>query len=162
MKPSLVLTAAVVAAAGIAASTAAGQSASPTTLSLFEPEQGGTFAIVDSAPKSPARNPESPRYRTSVGDRGFFSTAVLDRKGGKRIGHAYHEVTVVKGNRFPKADFLTRITLTLPDGQLVAEGTYGPGTTRTLAVVGGTGRYAGARGTYTNTDAGQDTVTLMP
>jgi hypothetical protein len=159
MKFSLVLPAAALAAAGIAASTAHGQAA-PTTLSLFEPEQGATFTIADSPPRSPSANPE--RFRTSAGDRAFFSTRVLDRKGGATAGRVYHEVTVVKGSRFRSATFLTRVTLSLAGGQIVAEGAYGPGTSRTLAITGGTGRYAGARGTYTNTDAGADTLTLAP
>lgn len=159
MKPSLVLLAAALAAAGIAASTAHGQAA-PATLSLFEPEQGGTFSVVDSPPLSHSRNPE--RFRTSVGDRAFFSTRVLEHKGGATVGHAYHEVTVLKGRRFPVASFLTRVTLSLAGGQIVAEGAYGPGTSRTLAIVGGTGRYAGARGSYTNQDAGADTLTFAP
>jgi hypothetical protein len=161
LKPSVVLAAAVLTAAGFAASTAAGQS-SPTQIKLVEPEQGATFTIVDSPPTSPTRNPQSPKYRTSIGDRGFFSASLLAAKGGSPIGRAYHEVTIVKGNRFPKATFQTRVTLTLGDGQIVAEGAYGPGASRTLAIVGGTGRYAGARGTYTNTDAGDDTITLTP
>ena len=136
------------------------------TLTFFEPDEGGTFKFVDTPPRSPSRNPESRRFRFSVGDSVLFTSRVLDRRGGTRVGTVYGRFTVLKGRNFENADFLLDGAIRLRDGQLILAGhlrfeeDIAP-----LAVVGGAGAYEGARGQLTTRDVqggSEDTVHLLP
>jgi hypothetical protein len=142
--------------------------AAPTTLSLFEPANGGTFKIIDNAPKSRSANPGSRKFRFSVGDQIIFTNPVLNQKGGTRVATLYVEGTIVRGGRFTKAAVLSRVVLVFTNGdQLTAQGVFDfTGADVRLAVVGGTGTYQGARGfvvSHNNPDdSSQDTITLLP
>jgi hypothetical protein len=144
------------------------QAPTATTLSLYEPAAGGTFKIVDNAPKSPSANPGSKKFRLSVGDEVLFSNPVLNQKGGTRVATLYVDATVVKGGKFNKAAVLSRVVLVFTNGdQLTAQGVFDfSGADVRLAVVGGTGTYAGARGSVIShnnaDDSSQDTITLLP
>jgi hypothetical protein len=132
------------------------------TVSFYEPADSGWFAIVDNAPRSPVKNPESRRYRFSAGDDLVFSSALLDKKGGTRVGTLYVKATIVSGKTF--ADIKA---LGSADGsQIHAVGTFKFSGTVRIAVTGGTGAYVGARGDLTSTsnqdDSSQDTITLLP
>ena len=70
------------------------------TITLFESGRGGTFRLVDHPPRSPVANAESPRARFSLGDQGFWTGLILDRRGGSRIGRVYGAETVMSGSRF--------------------------------------------------------------
>ena len=144
------------------------QAPAPTTLSLYESATGSTFKIVDNAPRSPVSNPGSKKFRFSVGDGFLFSNRVLDHKGGTRIATLYGEGTVVKGKTFASVSTLSRVTLVFTNGdQIAAQGVFGfSGTDVRIAIVGGTGVYAGAHGfvvSHNNADdSSQDTLTLLP
>ena len=144
------------------------QAPAATTLSLYEPANGGTFKILDNAPSSPVKNPGSKRYRFSVGDQVIFSNPVLDHKGGTRVATLYVEGTVVKGKTFASATVLSRVVLVFTNGdQLNAQGIFSfSGADVRIAIVGGTGAYQGARGTVVShsnaDDSSQDTLTLLP
>jgi hypothetical protein len=144
------------------------QAPGPTTLSLYEPANGGTFNIIDNAPKSPVKNPGSKKYRFSIGDQLIFSNPVLNQKGGTRVATLYVEATVVKGKTFASVSTLSRVTLVFTNGdQIAAQGVFGfSGTDVRIAIVGGTGVYAGAHGfvvSHNNADdSSQDTLTLLP
>jgi long-subunit fatty acid transport protein len=144
------------------------QAPAATTLSLYEPANGGTFKIVDNAPRSPSRNPASRRFRFSVGDQVIFTNPVLDHKGGTRVATLYGEGTIVKGTRFSNASVLSRVVLVFTNGdQLAAEGAFSfSGADVRIAIVGGTGTYQAARGfvvSHSNPDdSSQDTITLLP
>jgi hypothetical protein len=144
------------------------QAPAATTLSLYEPANGGTFNIIDNAPRSPVKNPGSRKYRFSVGDQVIFSNPVLNQKGGTRVATLYVEATVVSGKTFRSAKVLSRVTLVFTNGdQLAAQGVFDfTGADVRLAIVGGTGAYAGARGfvvSHNNADdSSQDTITLLP
>ena len=144
------------------------QAPGPTTLSFYEPANGGTFNIVDTAPRSPVKNPGSKKYRFSVGDQVIFSNPLLDHKGGTRVGTNYVEGTVVKGKTFHSLTVLSRAVLVFTNGdQLTAQGIFGfSGADVRIAIVGGTGAYQGARGfvvSHNNKDdSSQDTLTLLP
>jgi hypothetical protein len=165
---SLLVAAALAVVAVLAVVVASGGAQAPgaRTLTFFESDAQGTFKIVDIRPKSPSKNPESRRFRFSVGDRFLISQPVLDRKGGKKAGTTYAESAVVKGGSFDKSTFLIHGVLRLANGQIVAEGVFkGSQNTSTLAVIGGAGAYEGARGSFTSkTVKGgtQDTVHLLP
>jgi Dirigent-like protein len=144
------------------------QAPAPTTLSLYESATGSTFKIIDNAPKSPVTNPGSKKYRFSVGDGFLFSNRVLDHKGGTRIATLYGEGTVVKGKTFASASVMLHVVVVFTNGdQINAHGVFAFAQNDVrLAIVGGTGAYAGARGfvvSHSNPDdSSQDTLTLLP
>jgi hypothetical protein len=144
------------------------QAPAATTLSLYEPATGGTFSIIDAAPRSPVKNPGSKKYRFSVGDQVIFSNPVLDHKGGTRLGTLYVEGTVIKGRTFASVAVLSRAVIVFTNGdQIAAEGIFGfSGADVRIAIVGGTGAYASARGfvlSHNNADdSSQDTLTILP
>ena len=126
------------------------QAPGATTLSLYEPATGGTFKIIDNAPRSPVSNP------------------MLDHKGGTRLATLYVEGTVVKGGTFSSLKVLSRAALVFTNGdQIAGQGIFGfSGADVRIAIVGGTGTYQGARGTIVShnnaDDSSQDTLTLLP
>ena len=127
------------------------QAPGPTTLTLFEAEDEGTFRILDHAPKSPSKNPESRRYRFSVGDQVIFSNPVYDRQGGTSQGNIYVKGTVVKGKTFGNVRLLAEGVIAFKDGsQLVLAGlfSFADADNVRVAVTGGTGTYHGASGSF--------------
>jgi hypothetical protein len=144
------------------------QAPAATTLSLYEPANAGTFKILDNAPRSPVKNPGSRKYRFSVGDQVLFSNPVLNQKGGTRLGTLYGEGTVVKGKTFSSVSVMSRVVIVFTNGdQLTAQGIFSfSGADVRIAIIGGTGAYAGARGfvvSHNNADdSSQDTITLLP
>jgi hypothetical protein len=150
----------VVAAVGVltlavAVPSGSAQAPGPTTLTFFEPDAGSTFKILDNAPKSPVRNPESKRYRFSIGDKLTFSSPLFDRKGGTRLGTLHVDATIVKGRTFNNISALATGSYVLNDGsQIAVQGVFKLSTkVVTIPVVGGSGRFEGARGHLTSTSA---------
>lgn len=142
------------------------QVAGATTLTFFEPDSGSTFRLVDSAPKSPVANPESRRFRFSVGDEVIFSNQLFDRAGGTRQGTLYVDGKVIKGRTFASVAIIAHAVYVLNDGsQITGYGVASFSADANVAIVGGTGRYAGAHGTLKSTNASNsstDTLTLLP
>src|SRR4051794_11136701 len=87
----------VAAAAAIAVPSGSAQAPGTTTLSFYEPDAGSIFRLVDNPPKSKTANPQSPKFRFSIGDKLVFSAPLLDKKGGTRQGRLYADATIVKG-----------------------------------------------------------------
>src|SRR5204862_7228133 len=83
-----------------------------------------------------------------------------------RIRTSYSQSTVVSGNSFGSAWFKGHGAFQLHDGQIVVDGiTKAAPTSNTVAVVGGTGAYKGARGSMTfteTTNGSQDIIHLLP
>jgi hypothetical protein len=158
--------AAAIAASVVLAPAGGAQTSSGRTLTFLDDTSHGTQAFVDSAPKSPVRNPQSGRFRLSTGDTLYVRSPILDHEGGERIGTAYSQFTVLKGHTFANAVFRGHGTFRLHDGQIVADGVFRiANATNTVAVVGGTGAYEGARGSLTFTEiehGSQDTFHLLP
>jgi len=157
------------AAAAVAVPNGSAQAPVPpgsTSFSYYEPDAGSTFKILDNAPKSPVRNPMSPRFRFSLGDKLAFRSPLFDKKGGTRVGTLYADGTVVRGTTFRTASIIATGTYVLNDGsQIAVQGYFSFAKDSTAAVVGGTGRYEGARGHLTSTsteDSSTDTLTLLP
>jgi hypothetical protein len=150
----------------VAAGSGSAQAPGARTLSLFETDTGSRFAFVDNAPKSPVRNPESRRFRFSLGDEIVFVNPLLDRRGGSPAGTLYGHATVVGGRTFANLLLQGQVTLALADGsQIAAAGTFSPGKTARVSIVGGTGAYEGARGTVVSEEVqggSQDTLTILP
>jgi hypothetical protein len=143
------------------------QAPATTTLSFYESGTGETFKIVDQAPRSPSKNPESKKYRFSVGDELFFSERVFDHKGGTRLGTLYGAAKVIKGTTFANLQVMAEVVYAFNNGdQLVAHGIFSFAKDARVAITGGTGAYQGARGSVVSVngadDSSQDTVTLLP
>src|SRR3954453_16123691 len=142
-----VLAVTVVLAAAGGAQTPGGQ-----TLTFVDDTSHATQGFVDSAPTSPVRNPQSRRFRLSIGDTLYLQSPILDHAGGTRIGTAYSQFTVVTGNTFANAVFRGHGAFKLHDGQITADGILRPAnTTDTIPVLGGTGAYEGAHGSLSFT-----------
>jgi hypothetical protein len=162
-----ILTLAAAAAVGVMTAVAAiGNAQTPggRTVTLFENIARERSTLVDNAPKSPSKNPESRRFRLSAGDELVNRTPVLDRKGGARIGTSYAHAVVVNGRSFGNASLQANIVLALRDGTIALAGLVGA-TQRPLAVVGGTDAYEGARGRATEKETGSGaelTIRLLP
>jgi len=165
MKKLLVpATLAAITVIAIAVASGSAQTAGGRTLTLFENVANESNSLVDNAPKSPAKNPDSASFRLSRGDELVGRTPLLDHKGGTRVGTSYFQATVAKGRKFEGAVLQAQVVLALRDGNLVLEGLAGS-TDNPLAVVGGTGAYEGARGQTTEkeTDHGAVlTIQLLP
>ena len=166
MKRSSSVAAALAAALLLGAAANAGSQTSAPTLTFLDATSQGTQHFLDNAPKSPTANPRSKRFRLSIGDELYTLSPILDGKTGKRIGTSYSQFTVVSGNSFEKAWFKGHGVFQLHDGQLVVDGIFkAASTTNTVAVVGGTGAYKGARGSMTfteTTNGSQDIIHLLP
>jgi hypothetical protein len=151
----------------VAAVTAAGGSAAARTVTFFEDGRSGAFTFVDNRPHSPVPNPDSPKARFSLGDQAAFNERLLDHRGGKPVGRVFATETVVAGSRFPRVTDIIHAVFRFGDGQIIVEAAVDerhPEQVR-AAVTGGTGAYAGARGTFT-TQPGKtgnaDRIELLP
>lgn len=133
---ALALTAAVVSAVVVSTTAASGGA---RTLDLTGTVTGQRLAL-DTKPAGP-----------SPGDIGYETGTVFDH--GKRVGRFQGVCTAL-----PHSSQQCSFTVGLPGGQLVVEAAYGPGfnvgSTALEAVVGGTGRYAGARGQGRDSELG--------
>lgn len=134
----LILTGGVCAAlaAAVLAGGATAQTA-PPTLELHQLERDSRSGFVD--------NP--PRRRESRGDVFTVGGRVRDASG-RSVGSA-HAVFTQTGRRTAHGGG----TFTLSDGAIVVSGRLGGSGTDTLAIVGGTGAYAGATGTVLITES---------
>ena len=156
----------IAATAAVAVPSGSAQAPGPTVLSFYEPDAQSIFKIVDAPPKSPVSNPQSPRFRFSIGDKLTFASSLFDKKGGTRLGKLYAEGTLVKGGSFRTAAIIADGTYVLTDrSQIAVQGYLSFSSDSTFSVVGGSGRYEGARGHVSSTSndtSSTDTVTLLP
>jgi hypothetical protein len=162
MKRLSLLVAAGLSVATVLVVVASGSAQAPGDLVFFEPASGYKYSLIDNSPKSPTRNLESSRFRFSVGDKLVFSTRVLDREGGTRVGTSHGEIVVVRGKTLRDAVVLTHAVYQLNDGQIVADGLYQPSdATTAVPIIGGAGAYEGTRGSLTNTEGRTGRSTRM-
>lgn len=128
-KLALVAAAAAVAAVGIAATALAGSSSMTTTVRLVE--RATTDAVTDTG-----------KNGDSAGDLLTFANALYDAKNAKKVGsdNGYCVRTVV-GKAWE-----CWWTASLAGGQITVEGPFLDAGPSTLAITGGTGKYAEARG----------------
>ena len=144
-------------AAAIGSSTAPAQTnhaLAARTLHLVE--KGGGLKMVDNPPK--ARR----QYDFSAGDIVIVTRDITTARGG-RVG-SLRLVCIATGATTQQCSG----TETLRAGTLELAGTSAPHPTTTVAIIGGTGAYAGARGTSVsndrkhNADFADQTITLLP
>jgi hypothetical protein len=148
---------ALAAAALLVGPGASAQSPGGRTLSFTELEKGATFKHVrNTKPKSPRAN--------SLGDILVFTNPLADASG-RVVGRLHVSCATTAGARnFLKSAITCSGTYVLRDGTLTAQGTFRVGgATTTIAITGGTGAYANARGVLVSKeDRGgtHDTITL--
>lgn len=161
MKRFAMLATVVVAAtviAGILTTSGGAQQPGERTFKIIE--ESGTFKFIDTAPK--ARNPRNPRF--SIGD-AFVFTSPLRDEANKPIGTLHVYCAVTRGGNFSRATSQCNATFALRNGTLAASAAL-KGEDASIAVVGGTGAYEGARGSITDRDLPrdrtEDTIHLLP
>jgi hypothetical protein len=122
----------------------------PVQIEFKEPEKGGTFVFIDQAPKTTFSKHGQPKL-ISAGDELVITAPVLEN--GKKIGHLQATCTATKtSNDFFAASFECFGTYVLKGGTLVVTTTFSKGKTNEGAVLGGTGTYANASGTFVTTE----------
>ena len=114
------------------------QATTPPTGTLQMVLRPQSSHFVDNAPKRSGDGPPSP------GDASITGYRVFDASGAKRLGRT--QFVCVATDRHGQHEQCTG-TIALPDGQLATQGNAD-----NVAIVGGTGAYAGARGTATGHD----------
>ena len=151
--------AAVAAVAGpvIAQSGAAGGQ----TITFKELNKGSRFMYVDNAPKNSRHRP--PVF--SVGDQIVFANPLTDQGSGAELRATCTVTKPAKANNAGLANgrpFCTGAYV-LRDGTIFGDATDAGGKVTHGAVVGGTGAYEGARGTFTSTTTktGDDDVITL-
>jgi hypothetical protein len=135
---------AALAATAAAAAVAHGQTA-PTTLHLVDHNTGFVFSDV-----KPKQLPKT----SSPGD----TLTISGKLTGDATGASHLICTVVVGGK--KEQELCQGNAALPGGDLFFSGRLTPAATGSLAVTGGTGKYAGASGTIATRDGKQDTTII--
>src|SRR4051812_23238773 len=134
------------AALAVGAAAPASAQAPAQTLKFTELNKGSTFKFIDNPPR--AKNPRRPSI--SVGD-AFVVTTPLASSAGKHIGRLQATCTFTKGASNPTkaGSAICYGVFTFAQGQLDALVSMANtnSTTTTGGIIGGTGTYAGARGT---------------
>ncbi|MGZ4186084.1 MAG: allene oxide cyclase barrel-like domain-containing protein [Solirubrobacteraceae bacterium] len=129
---ALVMVAAIGAATAIASTSSTSSTTQITTLTLRSQQVTKSLRFVDNAPRG-----------ESAGDTVSFSENLYE--GSTRVGFSEVTGTLVDSKRHD-ANNLTG-TLILRGGTIALQGTgLGQAPTQHVAIVGGTGAYAGARG----------------
>jgi len=146
-------TAAVLLAALVAGCGGGGATFRKQTLSFTERQNDDSFSFADNPPKSSPSNGDEPKL--SNGDQITFTADMIDGSG-KDVGDldATCTVTATTTGSFDDSRAQCLGTADVPGGTLtvtVGGKAFGAGTTRG-AVVGGTGDYAGATGSFTSSD----------
>ena len=150
---------AALATGGVLAVNGGAQAPTGQTIQLVE--KGGSEKFVDVPPR--ARR----EFDASTGDTFLFSSGLFDG-ANKRAGKLDVRCDFTKGGRKPRG--ICDGVFALADGDLFITARLTTSDTVTGAVIGGTGAYTGARGTFTSVDRpgekggdpSDDTITLLP
>jgi hypothetical protein len=158
-----VLAGAALAAAAVAAPAGAQAPPAPQTLTLTEPANGGSFNIVDNAPRSRGRGEHT---RFSSKDAIVITSPLLDASR-KRAGRLRAACFVSKPGTFRTVEVDCVGVYALSTGNLYVAITFKlSDPTASGTVVAGTGAYAGLHGTWTSTqhrdDSSTDVFMLTP
>jgi Dirigent-like protein len=149
MRRLAVLPPLVAALASLAPAAAAQQPAPPSgTLELVQRDRETRFHLVDASPRQGERGTPTP------GDVAVLS-GVLRNSAGRRVGRVQACFTTVSRGRRYSGEATG--TFSLRGGDVMVQGRVGDSRVDRLAVVGGTGVYAGARGTMAARTSRDDT-----
>lgn len=139
-------------------------SADSTIVTFKEPEQGATFAFIDHAPKIGRLHGIPQKF--SPGDE-FIFTNRLEAEG-KTVGMLRAVCTATRTSSLKNiqaAGFLCNAQARIPGGTLFLVSPFTEGATGPEgAVTGGTGKYAGVRGTFVikqGRNSSTNTITLL-
>lgn len=136
--------------------------AATTTLTFKEPEKGSTFAFVDNAPTSKRKHGFPTNF--SAGDELIFTNPM--EAEGKLVGKLRVVCTATKNassKSLASAGFICTGIAKIPGGTLVFAAELSEGNTEG-AITGGSGKYAGARGSFISKEgkgSSTTTVTLL-
>ena len=136
---------------------AAAESGTTTTLTFKEPEKGSTFGFVDNAPKSELKHGFPTSF--SIGDELIFTNPLVSK--GKTVGRVRVVCTATQNassESFSAAAFICTGLAKIPGGTLTFATELSEGKTEGT-ITGGTGRYAGAQGTFVGNE-GKGTANL--
>jgi hypothetical protein len=149
---------AALAAAGVLA--VSGGAEAPTGQTIQVVEKGGIEKFVDTAPRAKRA------FDVSAGDAFLFSSPLFNA-ANKRVGTLDARCDFTKGGKTARG--ICEGVFDLADGDLLLSARVATSGNVTGAIVGGTGAYAGARGTFTSVDRpggdnapSDDTITLLP
>ena len=147
----------------VLASSGSAQQPGERTLTFTERDTAGTFKLIDIRPKN-RRGTRNPRL--SIGDSFAFRGPLFDAANQSRVGEIGGTCTFLKSGTFETATSHCIASMRLADGSIAFQGfvRFGSRTT-TIAVVGGTGAYEGARGSLRSTEGRRtstDVVHLLP
>ena len=123
-----------------------------------------TITLVELTSKTHLAYVDNTKHGPSAGDIIDFVIPVADPATGKRLGDASATCSVVRARKSSEPTQICQGIFRLADGAIAVSGKLGPKDVQ-FAVVGGTGAYAGARGTMTSTDhktTTTDVITLLP
>jgi Allene oxide cyclase barrel like domain len=148
----VVLAVAMATVFAIVASSGA-QTPGPRTITVKETEKGGEFKFIDVKPLQPPRS-----ERGSMGDMYIFTSRLLDASG-KRVGELSAKCTTIKTKS--KGAELCEGVAHFNDGDLLLSARVTPDPGVKGAIVGGTGAYANARGTFTSVGEEVSTDTFV-
>jgi hypothetical protein len=133
-----------------AVSSGGAQERGVQTISLVQPDEGGSFHFVDNPPRQGLEAPPL------AGDT-FVGSQPLFTRAGKRAGTLDFECTVITGGERGR----THCTgvYSLAGGTIAGQVVFpGPRPVTRIAITGGTGAYEGARGSIISRDRRNDTV----
>jgi hypothetical protein len=152
----LAVLALIAAVAGLRSSAAA-QAPPGRTLTFTELERGSTFTHI--------RNTKGAQRQSNLqGDVLAFTNPLADASGARVGKLSVGCTTTTSARNFLKSTLTCTGVIALRDGTLALTGNTSPGSpTTTVAVTGGTGAYANARGVYVSTEArggSASTITL--
>jgi hypothetical protein len=157
---SLTRPALAIALVGLACLAGVASAAEPTTTLTFkEPEKGSTFAFVDNPPISQKKHGFPTHF--SPGDQVIFTNPLesMGRIVGK-LRIVCTATTAAASKSFAAAGFTCTGIARIPGGTLVVAAELAEGSTEG-AILGGSGKYAGARGSFVSKEAkGPNTVTI--
>lgn len=138
------------------ASTASADHPGSTTLTFVERNNEGTFRFIDVRPKAPR-----PGARISAGDMFLGSAPLFNAANTRREGKLFFKCTAITGaKRFERATFICEATARLSDGTLAISVLFkggGPGG----PIIGGTGAYEGASGSFTSDERRRTSVDTL-
>ena len=142
--------AAVAALATALAASAGAQAAAGRTIMLYELNKGSTFGFVDNPPMA-QRGPHGEPKMLSAGDQIVFSNPIQGLRHTP-LGRVNVTCTITKPGSFATAQEVCTGAFRLHDGTLLLAATLkGEPKQIQIAVIGGTGAFAGARGSVDET-----------
>jgi hypothetical protein len=156
-------TGAVLIAGAVLAGGGSAQAPAARTLVFSEGQRGSTFKFIDNPPRSRGRTERTTTI--SMGDVFVFTNPLING-AGRRSGVLYATCVAARGGRFDRTFLLCHGVAKLQDGDIALEVATRIGGFITGSIVGGTGAYNGARGTFTSREPegrpSVDTFQLLP